>query len=243
MPQDRIDGRKVNGSAFDRFEFDAGQPRRSKLAQAAFGTALVALAIGAISSAARAGDTDPQEQSISDKIMQTLGLHNPGETQYEINYSERSPLVVPPSRNLPPPLTSSALPAPNWPKDPEVLRRQASKDDQKPVVRPYDSVMESSRPLRPDELGVGRVTPTVAAPGTNEQSRPSQLGEPKKNFFSFDWMKKEEYATFTGEPVRANLTDPPPGYQTPSPDQPYGISPDRKAYKPQTLGERMELPR
>jgi hypothetical protein len=43
----------------------------------------------------------------------------------------------------------------------------------------------------------------------------------------FDWFKKEEYGTFTGEPPRASLTDPPPGYQTPSPDQPYGIPPDR----------------
>ena len=35
--------------------------------------------------------------------------------------------------------------------------------------------------------------------------------------------KKEETAKFTGEPPRASLTDPPPGYQTPSPDQPYGV--------------------
>ena len=53
-------------------------------------------------------------------------------------------------------------------------------------------------------------------------------------------MNKEQYATFTGEPQRADLTDPPPGYLTPSPDQPYGIQPDKKGYKPKTLGERME---
>jgi hypothetical protein len=35
--------------------------------------------------------------------------------------------------------------------------------------------------------------------------------------------KKEESAKFTGEPPRTSLTDPPPGYQTPSPDQPYGL--------------------
>ena len=29
-------------------------------------------------------------------------------------------------------------------------------------------------------------------------------------------------AQFTGEPPRTSLTEPPPGYQTPSPDQPYG---------------------
>jgi hypothetical protein len=60
---------------------------------------------------------------------------------------------------------------------------------------------------------------------------------------SFDWFKKEEYGTFTGEPPRASLTDPPPGYQTPSPDQPYGIPPDGKPAKASTLGERMEIQR
>ena len=36
-------------------------------------------------------------------------------------------------------------------------------------------------------------------------------------------------ARFTGEPARASLTDPPPGYQTPSPDQPYGLGKDKPA--------------
>ena len=34
----------------------------------------------------------------------------------------------------------------------------------------------------------------------------------------------EGTASFTGEPARASLTEPPPGYQTPSPNQPYGRS-------------------
>jgi hypothetical protein len=46
------------------------------------------------------------------------------------------------------------------------------------------------------------------------------------------WFNKEEYAAFAGEPVRENLTDPPAGYRVPSPAQPYGISPDKKPYKP-----------
>ena len=35
--------------------------------------------------------------------------------------------------------------------------------------------------------------------------------------------KDDEVAKFTSEPPRASLTEPPPGYQTPSPDQPYGL--------------------
>jgi hypothetical protein len=45
------------------------------------------------------------------------------------------------------------------------------------------------------------------------------------------WFSREEYASFPGEPVRQNLTDPPAGYRTPSPEQPYGISPDKKSGK------------
>ena len=32
-----------------------------------------------------------------------------------------------------------------------------------------------------------------------------------------------EVKSFTAEPPRTALTEPPPGYQTPSPDQPYGV--------------------
>ena len=63
--------------------------------------AVAALALCGTFSAARAGDDDvSSQQSISDKILNTLGLHDPFAPQYGINYSERSPLVVPPTREL-----------------------------------------------------------------------------------------------------------------------------------------------
>ena len=132
---------------------------------------------------------------------------------------------------LPAPIATDRPPAPNWPQDPDFKKRQAAKDEK--VVPQGDRVIEEGRPLRPDEL----------IPKGSRASAASSSGgiEPKKSgLLNFDWFKKEEYGTFTGEPPRANLTDPPPGYQTPSPDQPYGIPPERKAYKPKTLGERME---
>jgi hypothetical protein len=36
-----------------------------------------------------------------------------------------------------------------------------------------------------------------------------------------------ETATFTGEPTRGSLTQPPPGYQTPSTNQPYAAGQER----------------
>ncbi len=165
MPQDRM---TVGCRIADT---DGQNRRRIGLAYGVFATALAAL-LCAQAGAARAGDDTAAQESLTDKFWKTLGLKNPGETEYEINYSERSPLVVPPNRNLPPP-TSGAAPVANWPKDPDLARRKASKDDDKPVIRNYDSVIESGRALTPEELNrVSRDPKHVAAPGTPEQSTP-----------------------------------------------------------------------
>jgi hypothetical protein len=49
---------------------------------------------------------------------------------------------------------------------------------------------------------------------------PTELGY-KGGLFSFG-KNEEKGVRFTGERARASLTEPPTGYQTPSPDQPYG---------------------
>ena len=223
MPQNEAAGRAIDGR----------NSRRAKIFNIALSGAVVALVACACFGGARRRRRRVFQESFTDKILNTLGLHDPFAPQYGINYSERSPLVVPPTRDLPPPQSSNGPPAPNWPVDPEIRARAAAKSDDS--VRPApDYVTDSSRPLRPDELNA------VNPPGTNDQSSPSELGAKKPGIFSFDWLKQEDYGTFTGEPPRVSLTDPPPGYQTPSPDQPYGIVPEKKIYKPPTLGERME---
>jgi hypothetical protein len=204
---------------------------RNGLLRLALGASFVALTVCAQSSVARAGDyDDPSGQTFGSQILKSIGLPDPDHPDYEINYSERSPLVVPPTRNLPAPISSNNQPA-NWPQDPDVKKRQAARAAEKVHVE-GDRVIDEGRPLRPDEL---------TAKGSSSASSGDTIEQPhKSSVLNFDWFNKEEYGTFTGEPQRANLTDPPPGYQTPSPDQPYGIPPERKAYKPATLGERME---
>ncbi|MGB6759919.1 MAG: hypothetical protein WBE82_18865, partial [Xanthobacteraceae bacterium] len=111
-----------------------------KFARVALAAGFAALVLCAYGSAARAGDSDSDvqgQESFTDKFLRTLGVNNPGSTDYEINYSERSPLVVPPNRNLPPPVTVTT-PAPNWPKDPDVAKRRANKNDDRPVIQQYD---------------------------------------------------------------------------------------------------------
>jgi len=209
---------------------------RTTVLQIALSGAAAAFVLCANHSPARAGDTDGQTTSFTDQFLNSIGVKDPTKTEYDINYSERSPLVVPPNRNLPAPISGSAAPAPNWPVDPEVKAKQAARDN-KVTPRPYDSVIHDGRVLTPAELGVGR---PVSAPGNGEQTSPSELGQKKSNWFNFDWTKKEEYGTFTGEPPRVSLTDPPSGYQTPSSNQPYGLVPEHVKPTVSTLEKRVE---
>jgi hypothetical protein len=206
---------------------------RASVAQIGLAAALAMGVAGASASVARAGDyADPSGSSFGSKVLKAIGVPDPDHPDYEINYSERSPLVVPPNRNLPAPIATDKPPAPNWPQDPDIKKLQAAKKE--PVHVEGDRVIEEGRPLRPDELipkGSG-ASAASSSPGIEPKGRTGLM--------NFDWFRKEEYGTFTGEPPRASLTDPPPGYQTPSPDQPYGIPPDRKPAKASTLGERME---
>ncbi|MGB6535493.1 MAG: hypothetical protein WBF58_05970 [Xanthobacteraceae bacterium] len=208
------------------------------------GAVLAALAVCAGTAAAHAGsDTENTAPSFYDQIMQTIGLgSNPSP-----DYSERSPLVVPPTRALPPPMADRAPAVPDWPKDPDMTARKKAKAKEKP--HPHaDYVTESSRPLRPDELRVPGPFSGSSGGGTpvdpEAQSLNPAVTQPgKKGLFSFDFLSpnKSEYATFTGEPTRTSLTDPPVGYLTPSPDQPYGIGPEQRKYKVPTVGDRETL--
>lgn len=199
-------------------------------ASAVFGLALGVAALLLPASGRAADDEDSIDKKFMRGIMEGLGLKRDGEGM--INYRERSPLVIPPSRELPPPERSDAATAnnPAWPKDPDVERRraQAAMERNRNVS---DEREREQNPLRPDQLTPGgkpkkkqaRKDDGYESPpsGFGSQILPSELGF--KGFGSFFGGKKEESARFTGEPPRESLTDPPPGYQTPSPDQPYGL--------------------
>jgi hypothetical protein len=226
MPQHSINGRNIGHRGL----------------RATRGAALATLVVCAGASFAQAGeddDTMAASPSVYQKMLDVIGLGSPG----SIQYSERSPLVVPPTRDLPPPAATAAPPVPNWPKDPDITRAKQAKVKEKNGPNP-NWVIENSRPLRPDELSVpgskpapgGTPTPVT---GPSPADYPDQIERSKKSVFNFDWLKKEQYATFTGEPARASLTDPPPGYLTPSPDQPYGIGPDKRQYKVPTVADRV----
>jgi hypothetical protein len=214
---------------------------------AAVGLALAAAVLTA-PSMANAADDKEEEPAWDTKILRGL-LEGIGLQREEknINYQERAPLVIPPNKALPPPERSDALIAnnPAWPKDPDVIRaREERARARSSFTTADDQIQRDSRPLRPDELTPGRKpgqatrTAKSAAPSAsawsdtgNQRLMPSQLGYTGGLFGNMFGNKGDETALFTGEPPRTSLTEPPPGYQTPSPDQPYGMTERSQAPK------------
>lgn len=197
----------------------------------------IALGIGLLmtSHAARAGDDDDDDKTFEEKIIEGVmrGLGGTNMDNTGIDYRERSPLVVPPKLDLPPPQAApKEAKVPNWPKDPDEARRKAAiaarkKDNKDPMYQ--------SRLLSPSELNVGRTAPSSGPvtpdsvvpggePGTYAVLSPSQLGFDGKVFNMFKG-NTAEITQFKQEPTRDSLTQPPPGYQTPSPNFAYGTGP------------------
>jgi hypothetical protein len=208
---------------------------------------VIVLACASLGNARAAEDEDvPADTKFLRGFMSVLGLQRDGTG---IEYRERAPLVVPPSRDLPAPQTESVTARnPAWPKDPD-RRKQAAAAEKAKLNG--DHPTEEGRPLRPDELNVkgGAVTsPGKAAQSAEESARPmspDQLGASTQNFFEKMWgyvgPQRAESTPFTGEPPRTTMTAPPAGYQTPSANQPYGVDPNRReAQKPSTLDQRLE---
>ena len=206
--------------------------------------ATVALGLGLTMAAGpvRAGDDDDEddktfEEKIIDNIMRGIGGTNM--ESRGIDYRERSPLVVPPKLDLPPP-AADATPAPNWPKDPDEARRKAAIAARKKATK---DPMQASRVLLPSELAQkGKAKSsgddTANQPGGNSAASnllsPSQLGYSGGLGGMFNGNKYET-APFKGEPTRESLTQPPSGYQTPSPNYAYGTGPKEslnKEYNP-----------
>jgi hypothetical protein len=211
--------------------------RVGRLAAIAFGIGLV-IAAGPV----RAGDDDEDDKTFEEKVIEGImaGIGGTNMENKGIDYRERSPLVVPPKIDLPPPTgTSAEVKAPNWPKDPDEQRRKAAvaarkKENKDPIA--------AARILTPAELAVGKTaapqrTSDPVTPGTNNNNpilSPSQLGY-NGGFSGLFGGNKSETAQFKSEPTRETLTMPPPGYQTPSSNFAYGTGPKEslnKEYNP-----------
>ena len=164
MPQDRDCGRKAG------FRL---RPRK-RIFRWVAGVALLGIAAGIDVSGASAQTDGSDNEGAWNKFMKSLGMNSAPSASGDINYTERSPLVVPPSRDLPPPGSEAATPAPDWPKnDPKPVKHAKAKG--KPDVVPDTAVQTPNPPF-----------------------------EKKPWYNPAGWFNTEEYATFDGEPVREN---------------------------------------
>lgn len=219
-----------------------GQRRAAAVAAVALAAAMALGTSGAF--AADNEEEIPLDTKLFRQLMKDLGLRRDGEG---IDYRERAPLVVPPSRNLPPPQSEAPVTAnPAWPKDPDVTQRKAAAAKKKEPSRTAAETMEAEgRPLSREELDKGKTTGPVGGSASPEEAgramKPSELGGKSffKDIFS-SFSSEAETGTFAGEPVRENLTAPPAGYQTPSPDQPYGVGPKNQKAKAMTVEDRAQ---
>jgi hypothetical protein len=210
---------------------------------------LVALCVAAMASPAAAqNDEGPSELQ---KLFGAAGLLDLPKDP--IDYQERSPLVVPPSAVLPPPRNLGDITKlnPEWPSDPDwkairegTARSKTTPEERRGNFYPWGSnvkVEDMSRvnPARPDKKkgsdpSGGYTTAGEEAKAGTERYSPSQLG-------FFGWGKKNS-VSFTGEPERGMLTEPPPGYRTPSPNAPYGVVEEKSKYGKTSVFDRLDDP-
>lgn len=228
--------RKTDNDGFKVRKPAAALTRALKLSAVALGIGLL-MATGA----ARAQDDEDDDKTFEEKLIEGI-MSGIGGTNMEnrgIDYRERSPLVVPPKIDLPPPASAAEIKAPNWPKDPDEARRKAAIAARK---KSKPDPIEASRILTPSELNAGRTDAPARTsndpvqPGVSNSPvlSPSQLGFDGK-FSKLFGGNKAETAPFKGEPTRDSLIQPPPGYQTPSPNFAYGTGPKEslnKEYNP-----------
>lgn len=186
-----------------------------------------ALLMPAAVSAQQADDEDTFEQRIIKNILGGMGVDV---GRAGIEYRERSPLVIPPTADLPPPQAAgaAAMRNPAWPREQE---RKVSVSN-RPNARATAEDPGGHSALTPDELRrgtnprAGRVT-TPSAGSIDEANvgrpmSPRELGQ--SSIFNWNALMGthlNDEAKFTGEPTRNALTQPPPGYQTPSSSAPY----------------------
>jgi hypothetical protein len=176
-----------------------------------------AIAAGALTTCLAAGLVvtagAAQAQTLGQSIFQKL--LGTSDDQPAINYSERAPLVIPPKRDLPAPGTAaSADEDPNWPKDPDEIKRRklkASADSVGPASS--NSELMTGAPSMPTAGGIpGGKTPNQLNDEYEHQARPLS---PTKLARRGTFGTPDEPLVAGQEPPRRSLIDPPTGLRTP----------------------------
>jgi hypothetical protein len=173
---------------------------------AAFGLAVL---VGSVGAAGAEDDADNAKGNWVRNLYRKLNARA-GQPISNGEY-ERPPLVVPPTRELAPPGTPSTLQrSASWPVDRDEARRKAG----------GTTVRAERRPVQVANQGA------IETPAVADQAKPvvSESSTASKFWNRFLGRRDAEMGVFSAEPPRVSLVDPPQGYRTPSPAEPYGLS-------------------
>jgi len=216
------------------------------------GLAAVSLSLGLVVTTGSALGQDSDNRTFTEKVSEGFygmirgtNMDNRG-----IDYRERSPLVVPPTLDLPPPVAAASnSQIANWPKDPDERQRKAVIAAKKKAAPPPGRVQVTTNGTAPQTQPINIAPPVDPSaepiPGT---TRPAYASDRNGTALT-DPVYDKPGDLFTGgaadlanmigagdlfgtkktvpvdpstEPVRQALTQPPVGYQTPSASYAYG---------------------
>jgi hypothetical protein len=212
--------------------------------------AILSLGLAVTAGTARAGDDNRTfTEKVSDGfygMIRGTNMDNHG-----IDYRERSPLVVPPTLDLPPPASTAgdAQQIANWPKDPDERQRKAviaaKKKNAPPPGRvqvtaagtaPQTPAINIAPPVEPQQAPVPGTTRPAYANDRNGTATTDPIYDKPGDLFTggaadlandiglgnlFGTTKAAPVEPGT-EPARQALTQPPVGYQTPATGYDYG---------------------
>lgn len=183
--------------------------------------AVAALSLCFAAAPAYAGDDG--QASLITGLAQTFGLAKVDDPN--IDYRERSRLVLPPKMTLPPPRRSQSTADPAWPTNVEAVRERNIKkiEDAAPSAR--DIANDRYLLLPPGTTDVKVTTssfnkhgPSCRIPDPKTGECPHQPRGPAMNWNPLTWvgLEKKPKVTLGAEPERESLIDPPKGYREPA---------------------------
>lgn len=166
------------------------ESRPKALTKALLRNLLLATALAGVTAASLAGAARA-EDGVFNSMLKNLGLGS----NDPIEYRERPPLVVPQTRDLPPPQSARTARDPNWPSDPKAGARGARSDQ----LEDLDRLAVPERPAPPDPATTASVPAKPA----------------KRGFFDKLFSKTDESkgAVPTNLPSRKTLIQPPADYE------------------------------
>ena len=181
-----------------------------------FGAVVVLFAL----TGAPARAADDGQASLLSGLADTVGLSKHDDPQ--IDFRERSRLVVPPKKELPPP--GKGVDRTDWPVNVETMREKKRKqlEDADPSARAVAArdyvLVKPGADVKVTTSGFdGASAPTCRIPDPKTGECP-KAPKPEMNWNPLTWVGLEKKpATVLGdEPPREDLTDPPKGYRAPA---------------------------